>query len=170
MLSWVCHAPKPCCPTATLCCSWHDELSMLAYLASVLQVSFRFCTDMPSCCRLLCRFVFAASTLMCLPRAAAVDCNYNQLHVARVDRLKFHQNLQWLTHCLVVKDRFPADLEGAVAAVRSRGDTATADVWQEALDNLTMGTPGACLIAHSMLSSYCLSQLPAQKEMKRKGC
>ena len=33
-------------------------------------------------------------------------------------------------------------MEGAVAAVRSRGDTATADLWQEALDNLTMATPG----------------------------
>ena len=43
---------------------------------------------------------------------------------------------------LLLQDRFPADLEGAVAAVRSRGDSATADLWQEALDNLTMGTPG----------------------------
>lgn len=47
-----------------------------------------------------------------------------------------------LTQSLVVQDRFPQDMEGAVAAVRSRGDTATADLWQEALDNLTMGTPG----------------------------
>lgn len=46
-----------------------------------------------------------------------------------------------VTH-LLLQDRFPQDMEGAVAAVRSRGDSATADLWQEALDNLTMGTPG----------------------------
>ena len=45
----------------------------------------------------------------------------------------------------VLKDRFPQDMEGAVAAVRSRGDTDTANLWQEALDNLTIGTPGSSL-------------------------
>ena len=47
-----------------------------------------------------------------------------------------------LTQTLTLQDRFPQDMEGAVAAVRSQGDTGTADLWQEALDNLTMGTPG----------------------------
>ena len=51
------------------------------------------------------------------------------------------------TQLLGSQDRFPADLEGAVAAVRSRGDTDTANLWQEALDNLTMGTPGDSLNA-----------------------
>ena len=47
-----------------------------------------------------------------------------------------------LKESLTLQDRFPQDMEGAVAAVRSQGDAATADLWQEALDNLTMGIPG----------------------------
>ena len=55
-----------------------------------------------------------------------------------------------LTQTLTLQDRFPQDMEGAVAAVRSRGDTATADLWQEALDNLTMGTPGNPFDLHQL--------------------
>ena len=53
------------------------------------------------------------------------------------------QTLCWAHSCAgVLQDRGSPDLEGAVAAVRRQGDTATADLWQEALDNLTTGTPG----------------------------
>ena len=45
-------------------------------------------------------------------------------------------------HGYGLQDRFPPDLEGAIAAVRSRGDVATASFYQQALDNLTLGTPG----------------------------
>ena len=72
------------------------------------------------------------------------------------------------TQSLILQDRFPQDMEGAVAAVRSRGDTATADLWQEALDNLTMGTPGASpptLAQVVMLSHNCagIESMPAYK-------
>ncbi|KAL3138687.1 hypothetical protein ABBQ32_006442 [Trebouxia sp. C0010 RCD-2024] len=50
---------------------------------------------------------------------------------------------------LVMLDRGSPDLEGAVAAVRRQGDSATADLWQEALDNLTTGTPGATYTSYS---------------------
>ena len=56
-----------------------------------------------------------------------------------------------LTQTLTLQDRFPQDMEGAVAAVRSQGDTGTADLWQEALDNLTMGTPGDPFDLHCCL-------------------
>ncbi|KAL3138688.1 hypothetical protein ABBQ32_006443 [Trebouxia sp. C0010 RCD-2024] len=59
---------------------------------------------------------------------------------------------------LVMLDRFPQDMEGAVAAVRSRGDTATADLWQETLDNLTMGAPGATYTSYSP-TPYTLGNL-----------
>lgn len=52
---------------------------------------------------------------------------------------------------LVMQDRFPPDLEGAIAAVRSRGDVATASFYQQALDNLTLGTPGATYTSYSPL-------------------
>lgn len=45
-------------------------------------------------------------------------------------------------HHFVLQDRGPPDLEGAIAAVRRRGDTETADFYQEALDNLTLGNSG----------------------------
>lgn len=45
-------------------------------------------------------------------------------------------------------------MEGAVAAVRSRGDTATADLWQETLDNLTMGAPGCFCLPGPLLSPF----------------
>ena len=54
-------------------------------------------------------------------------------------------------NCLLLKDRGPPDLEGAVRRVRQQGDEDTANLWQEALDNLTMGTPGALLSPNSVL-------------------
>lgn len=49
----------------------------------------------------------------------------------------------------MLQDRGPPDLEGAIAAVRRRGDTETADFYQEALDNLTMGNPGQDSLYHT---------------------
>ena len=71
-------------------------------------------------------------------------------------------------------------MEGAVAAVRSRGDIATADLWQEALDNLTTGTPGRFLLPDPLLllCAACCAwykylaavQLPSCSCLLHRGC
>jgi phosphodiesterase/alkaline phosphatase D-like protein len=50
---------------------------------------------------------------------------------------------------LVMMDRMPADYEGGIAAARRRGDIAKADLWQQVLNNLTLGTPGATYTSYS---------------------
>lgn len=54
---------------------------------------------------------------------------------------------------LVMLDKNRPDLEAAISAARRRGDNANADVWREALNNLTKGAAGATYTSYSPTAS-----------------
>jgi phosphodiesterase/alkaline phosphatase D-like protein len=87
----------------------------------------------------------ANETMMSVAQEAVIARETNAASSPGANRTVWQQYLGGL----VMLDLLSPDFEGAIAVARARGDTARADLWQQALNNLTSGTPGATYTSYS---------------------